>query len=194
MTIPGRAVSCACVILTASCAAVWGFDDAELGDAGGDARVNVGRDARADASRDARADAGHDAAADTMARDAGSMDHAVAPPDADDTGVRAGKDTAPPPVCLPMCQFGATCAEAVGGTSVCVSMTCTDSTQCISGCCVWLDSSSASGSCQAPGPPPMGPPGPGVSCLCMADEMRACKSCGKPPGYPAATVTVCKGP
>jgi hypothetical protein len=164
----------------ASCAALWGFDDATLrADAAAyDASLlDAGSSERSPAS---------DAAADTS----------IDPPDAARETSTVGPDAAPA-ICAPACGVGAMCARAVGGASVCVdpSRVCTDGTTCgPPGCCVWLVVDSGTGRCEGPG---LAGPGASPACLCIGPEhgkpSPSCKTCGPPPAMPGASVSVCGG-
>lgn len=163
-------LSFACAaLLSASCAAVWGFDDATLSPDGGDAST---------------LDSAHEASVI-------GMDYAV-----DQAADQAVERVSPaPPACTPACGFGSTCETAVGSAGVCVqAQTCTDSSDCVpSMCCVWLDSGSATGRCEA-----FGAASPGVQCLCVATTKPGmkpgCRTCAAPAGeMPGGMVMVCSG-
>jgi hypothetical protein len=174
-------------ISVASCAAVWGFDDATL------ARDGGARDARDAGMSDATTDAGMNEVGvshDAHAPEAAPAETApLAAPDA------AVDHTEPVPTCSPPCGPGSSCERAVGDVTVCVSstQTCTDSVDCLlQGCCVWLDQDSGVGRCQSPAMPGSAP---GPSCLCTSKTSGMprpnCKKCEAPAGFPGTPVLTC---
>jgi hypothetical protein len=177
----------------ASCAAVWGFDDATLARDGG---APDARDASEPGMSDGTADAGMNEVGvsyDAHGPDAGPAE--TAPHTTPDAAV---DHTEPAPTCSPPCGPGSSCERAVGDVTVCVSSTqpCTDSVDCLlPGCCVWLDQDSGVGRCQSPAMPSSAP---GPSCLCTLKTSGMptlnCKKCEAPTGEPGTSVRTCGAP
>jgi hypothetical protein len=172
------------LLATASCADLWGFEDATGPLEGG--------------SQDGESDARQkmDGATSPGAPvDAGAASADAHVPTSHDSGAPSHDAGATPPTCSVGCAPDNECEVAVGAGPVCVSSTatCTDSLACPPPqCCVWLSATSATGRCEQPGPAA----GAGVSCLCRGQptgpDKGACKSCETPPGYPGSTVSICK--
>jgi hypothetical protein len=175
------ALAAGCALASASCAALWGFDDATVTDAGAgsDAGGQADGGTTSGSGSGTGTDAGAGATPDAVV---GAPDvHAIAVPDAG------------PSACEPACTGGTTCVDAVGAPGVCVdeSAPCTDSSGCpAGGCCAWLDPDAGTGRCLAPGPARSS-----VSCLCTrkgTGQARAtCAVCAAPPAATSAKVTVC---
>jgi hypothetical protein len=173
------------LLATASCASLWGFEDATgpLDASSHDGMSDARPDTDASTDPGDRLDAAGPRAHDTAVmppRDTGSLSH--------DAGTT-------PPTCTVGCAPGNECAAAVGAGPVCVSSmaTCTNSLDCAPPqCCVWLSATSATGRCEQPGVAL----GAAVSCLCqgqpMGPDKGTCKSCEAPPGDPGSSSRICK--
>jgi hypothetical protein len=169
----------------ASCAAIWGFQDA-TGPADGGADVAPKQDATAEA-----------APIDTRLPDVMAVVDVKAIIDvkAEPVAMPPADHVAPPsgPTCTPACAPGFECEKAVGGAAVCVnaSATCAESTDCPPPtCCVWLDETSRTGSCEGAGMTPAS-----VSCLCQGIPIGPpgqsdCRHCGPPAGT-LGPITIC---